>query len=209
MFGRILLTSASVVALTASALGADLGGGSPYVAAAAAPYWNWTGFYVGADVGGAWGSGSVNGVVPPTSAMISSARTLEAAIDHGSFSDSAVFGGGQIGYNIQSGSFVFGAEASLDDLNTSTKRDTGLVTDGSHIGRTNDELSVGRLFTVRGKVGYAFDRALLYFTGGWAGVDRSFSHAQSWNFLTGAPLLAAGSSSVIPAASKIRSRLTL
>jgi outer membrane immunogenic protein len=81
---------------------ADLGGGPeyPYRPEVVVPYvYNWTGFYVGANVGGAWANGSLNdnlaGVTWDTNA-------------------SGVAGGFQAGYNYQIKNFVFGAEWNID-----------------------------------------------------------------------------------------------
>ena len=65
---KILATLVAVAALTATApaFGADLGGRSYYKAppAYAAPLYNWTGFYIGGHVGGAFsGSSDFNGAV--------------------------------------------------------------------------------------------------------------------------------------------------
>ena len=57
-----LLTSAAVFGLFgASALASDLPTKAPaYKAPIAAPPYNWSGFYVGANFGGAWTNGSLN-----------------------------------------------------------------------------------------------------------------------------------------------------
>ena len=70
----------------------------------------WTGFYVGADIGGAWGNADIKditGGVPPGPF---------------SFSPSGVLAGGAAGYNLQSGNFVFGVEGDIGylDLHGST-----------------------------------------------------------------------------------------
>jgi len=90
MIARIILTSASVIALTASAAAGDLFpeieiGGKD----GAAPYANGTGQYIGVDVGGAWNTAKMTGFVPPSSDMNSTARALAAVIDNGSAQNSA------------------------------------------------------------------------------------------------------------------------
>ncbi|BAT60475.1 hypothetical protein GJW-30_1_03018 [Variibacter gotjawalensis] len=70
----------------------------------------------------------------------------------GRFDADGVTGGGQIGYNFQfSPNFVFGLEADVQGADIKS----GAVT-------TN------LWGTVRGRVGYAFDNALVYGTGGYA-----------------------------------------
>lgn len=70
--------------------------------------------------------------------------------------------GGQAGYNYQIGQFVGGVEADLDYNSASHSHTTAL---GS------EKLSVGAMTTERARAGVALDRALLFVTGGYAGVD--------------------------------------
>ncbi len=65
------------------------------------------------------------------------------------------FGGGQIGYNFQRGNIVFGGEADIQGADIS---DTGYGL----------KSKMNWFGTVRGRVGYAFNRALVYGTGGFA-----------------------------------------
>src|SRR6266404_798464 len=63
---KFLLAAVALAALGAPALGADLGARPYYdkAPAYAAPLYNWTGFYIGGHVGGAFsGSNSFNGLV--------------------------------------------------------------------------------------------------------------------------------------------------
>ena len=72
--------------------------------------WNWTGFYIGGNAGYSWGRSRstvdyfnpVNGalIVPPAGSVTSSDFKLNGAI-----------AGGQVGYNWQTGSWVWGLEA--------------------------------------------------------------------------------------------------
>ncbi len=64
------------------------------------------------------------------------------------------FGGGQIGYNFQRGNIVFGIET---DIQGSGVSDSG----GGY------KSSLDYFGSVRGRLGYAFDRALVYGTGGF------------------------------------------
>ncbi len=145
---RILLASVGLLAM-AGALGpaaaADLPRqmvtkGPAYVA----PFYNWTGLYVGLNAGYGWGTSSWDGV------------------STGNFDVNGGLIGGTIGYNWQFGQTVLGIEADLDwsgiDGSTSAGACAGLPC------RTqNDWLS-----TVRGRVGYAADRWMPYLTGGLA-----------------------------------------
>jgi outer membrane immunogenic protein len=134
----------ALAALPASA--ADLPRGAvPYKAPAYVAQYNWTGFYIGINGGGGWGDSEWNvfGVShSPSGGMI----------------------GGTIGYNWQGpGSpWVFGLEGDLDWTN---------IRDTSACGGLICETRNNWFGTVRGRVGYAFDRFLPYVTGGLAVGD--------------------------------------
>ncbi len=70
-------------------------------------------------------------------------------------SDSGIdggIGGGQIGYNFQRGNIVAGLETDFD---------------GADISKGSESGTLDYFGTVRGRVGYAFERALVYGTGGF------------------------------------------
>jgi outer membrane immunogenic protein len=137
-----LLSGVALVALMSSAFAADLP--RRPVPAAAPVYmpvaYNWTGFYVGINGGGGWGTGSINPIdLNPSGGVF----------------------GGQAGYNWQSGQFVWGAEA---DIQWSGLEDSGPCRGGRTCEISNDWFG-----TVRGRVGYAgWDRTMIYATGGFA-----------------------------------------
>jgi outer membrane immunogenic protein len=109
------------------------------------PAYNWTGFYVGINGGGGWGSSDF-------SAPLSSA----------SFDTSGGLVGGTLGYNYQAGQLVFGLEGDIDWSNI---RGSGTCAGLSCSTRNN------WLGTARGRVGYAIDRVMPYVTGGAAFGD--------------------------------------
>ena len=92
---KFLLTSAAIVGMTSSSFAADLAA-RPYTKApppVAAPIYNWTGFYLGGHIGGAF-------------------RGDENNIFAGS-SDGTFLGGVQVGYDTQfAPNWVFGLEAN-------------------------------------------------------------------------------------------------
>lgn len=112
------------------------------------PAYNWTGFYIGAHGGYAWGS----------------SRWIDDPIfggtNLGSHSITGGFGGGQIGYNWQTGQWVFGVEASA----------SGADLKGSHLDPQASDIHtrVDAFGTITGRVGYAWDNVLLYAKGGGA-----------------------------------------
>ncbi|HXW25086.1 MAG TPA: outer membrane protein [Xanthobacteraceae bacterium] len=145
---RIVL-GAAVAALAAAAAGAaDLPPAPPVtkapVVAPLAAY-DWTGFYVGINGGGAWGQSSFDGAT----------GTL------GNFGTSGWLAGATAGYNLQYGHAVFGLEGDIDwtNINGSAACVGGTATCQTQ----NDWLG-----TARGRLGYAFDRFLPFVTGGLA-----------------------------------------
>ena len=108
--------------------------------------YNWTGFYVGVNGGGAFGQS--NWTAPPPAT--------------GNFTVDGGLVGGTVGANYQLGSVVFGVEADADWSNV-----TGTTFNTSCAG-VGCETDSGWLATVRGRVGYAWDRFLAYGTAGGA-----------------------------------------
>lgn len=118
----------------------------PVVAPVYAPVFTWTGFYVGANVGYAWGQIDSTGL----------------GVLSGFDDPDGITGGGQIGYNYQIGQFVLGLEADFQgaDLKASVFNPAvGIISASNEINWWG---------SVRGRVGYAFDRFLPYVTGGFA-----------------------------------------
>src|SRR5690349_11184629 len=148
---RFLLASASVLAMVGLANAADLP--RPMYTKApplATPYYNRTGFYVGINGGGGWGSANWNSI--------------------GSFDVSGGLVGGTVGYNWQTGAWVLGLEGDIDwaDISGSTSPAACI---GGNCSTKNNWLG-----TARGRVGYAFDRWMPYLTGGAAFGDVEASH---------------------------------
>src|SRR5258708_6415178 len=132
-------------ALAGSAAAADMRyPQQPYVKAPIHnPVFSWTGFYLGLNGGGGWGR-----------------STWDRA---GDFDLSGGVIGGTAGFNWQMGQVVFGVEGDLDwsgvSGTTSTLCAAGCATRNGWLG------------TLRGRLGYAFDRFLPYVTGGLGARD--------------------------------------
>jgi outer membrane immunogenic protein len=142
---------------------------------------NWTGFYVGGNVGGAFEGnadvtldlgGAWRAFPEPTDA------SFIAPFGSRDLSASGVVAGGFLGYNYQWHSFVFGAEASVDYVGLQDSVNSGLLPvspgTGSLIGDRHSYETNYRV-TVGPRVGYAVDRCLLYATGGLAIGDLKYS----------------------------------
>jgi outer membrane immunogenic protein len=144
---KLLLATVALVAIgaTAPALAADLGAAPRTYTKApvyAAPIYNWTGFYIGGHIGGAFtGDNSLGS------------------------NDGRFLGGVQGGADYQFGNnWVIGVEAEyswLSDNRTGTQFPLGTIAS------TNSN----ELGSVTGRLGYSFGPTLLYAKGGYAWKD--------------------------------------
>jgi outer membrane immunogenic protein len=140
-------TALFAAAIAAPAFAADLPAptyrGPAYKAPVYVASFNWTGFYVG--INGGYGFGKSSWTGPP---------------DTGNFNVNGPLVGGTLGYNLQTGSWVWGLELDADYSwikgSTTTTCPTGCET-------RNTWLATGR-----GRIGYAWDRWLPFITGGAA-----------------------------------------
>jgi outer membrane immunogenic protein len=185
---KLLAAAAGVVALgiTGSALAADLP--LPVKAPPPPPWYDWTGFYIGANGGYSWGRSSERFTGPGFATFTST------------FNANNGLGGGQIGYNWQFNRYwVAGLEADIQG--TGERGSTGLPTivtgGGGAVAPIPTVTTTGTFSsklpwfgTVRGRIGVeAADRFLLYETGGFAygEVDTSTSVTASSAFPPAAP----------------------
>lgn len=172
---RFLVTAAfAAVMFTGVAHAADLPHKMPVKAVPVAVPFSWTGFYVGAHGGGGWGNNDWQDFTNPI------AGTSVPGPD-ANYRVSGALAGGQIGYNWQTGWTVFGieADASWADIKGSGKNapflDVGFPANGipacmQQADPTSSGCSskIEALGTITGRVGAAFDHALLYVKGGAA-----------------------------------------
>jgi outer membrane immunogenic protein len=149
---KLVVAGAALIAGSVAAQAADQSPRMPVKAAPVAQAFSWTGAYVGAHLGYGWSHSNFSYVPDPD-------WSLKNKVD-------GILGGGQIGYNYQTGSWVFGAEA---DFSWSGIKGTQVDTQPSYYGDWY-QVKVDWTSTLTGRVGYAFDRSLLYVKGGaaWA-----------------------------------------
>jgi len=167
------------------------------------PPFTWTGFYVGLNAGGIWPSGSRNATLFDPNAG-TDGGFLNADFPGGLGSQSAGFiGGGQAGYNWQTGAFVLGVETDFDGTTVGKSFNTvGAPFEGPGVpaGLVGDDLTVhGRanldwLGTTRARVGFVAtpdNRLMIYATGGiaYGGGSSNFSvfDATTGAFWSGGP----------------------
>ena len=178
---KLLLGSIALLALGAggSALAADVR--LPvYKAPPPVAVYSWTGFYVGGNIGYSWGKADTDVAIPGFTVAIIDDLDIPGA----TFSDSAklkgIVGGGQIGYNVQTGHWVFGLELDWQasgEKGGATRSAAFDVVEGfcpvvciaaQGTATTQYEAKILWFGTARGRVGYAADGLLLYGTGGLA-----------------------------------------
>jgi outer membrane immunogenic protein len=111
------------------------------------PVYNWTGFYVGINGGGAFGNSDVS-----------------IALGSTSYDVTGGLAGGTVGYNWQAGRFVYGLEGDGD---WSGLKGSGTSAPCAASCQTSNDW----LATARGRIGYAFNRVLPYATAGGAFGD--------------------------------------
>jgi outer membrane immunogenic protein len=162
-----------MASLAGQANAADLPAAAPAYktpAVVPSPAFNWSGFYVGANVGYHFGDQNVDLTAASGTTLALGIPSLATSIGT---KRQGVIGGGQIGYNYQLNpgySWIFGLEADFQgaDVNGTSVFDIPTPGGGFFPTRTQVQQDLRNLGTVRGRVGYAFDRLLIYGTGGLA-----------------------------------------
>jgi outer membrane immunogenic protein len=157
---RYLLATVSAVTLSTSAMAADIPARMPVKApppVVVAP--SWAGFYVGINAGAAWNDADFTTLGGP------SAFAFPRGTTYWSPNKAGFTGGGQVGYNFQSGNFVYGVEADFNYVSNKASVTQAAVTIVPSITSTTKLDWMG---TVRGRLGVALSPTLIYVTGGWA-----------------------------------------
>ncbi len=130
--------------------------------AAAGPY-NWGGFYIGGYVGSNFGSTDWERRDIPLAPPDGVGFFSQLDVDYQGF-----IGGGQIGYNMQSGAFVAGLELDAGWSNAKGGKSCPAGVDTGSNYFFTCEAEQRWLATFTGRLGYAYDRALFYVKGGVA-----------------------------------------
>ena len=132
----------------------DYAGGFKWPTRPPSDRYNWSGFYLGLNAGGAFGINT----------MTASGGGGSASVKEPGF-----LGGAQVGANYKTGPVVWGFEADYDASTQNKSLPAGILT-----GSTSQ---TPWFATLRGRVGMAFDRTLVYGTaGGAAGELRSIAN---------------------------------
>jgi outer membrane immunogenic protein len=181
----------AIAALATGSAGAAMAADLPMRSAPPAPYYaapvfTWSGFYAGINAGASFdnraGLATPNGFTPANGFFNAAAPGAGFGPFRGPSSGVGFVGGGQIGYNIQNGMFVYGLEADIDyfgqgSSGSRTFADTNVYPAPGSTFALYGRSGNGYLGTVRGCLGLAaFDRTLLYVTGGLAYGDYGTSY---------------------------------
>lgn len=159
----ILFCACAALALTSVAGPEPLPSGKEMkqVAPAPLPECNWTGFYIGLNVGGQWGHSEDRD--------LDGYSTREEGNTWG-YDESGVIAGGTIGYNYQWNWLVLGIEGDGGYMNLEgdgvSRFDARFLGSDTH-GKTDSDFYT----TIRGRLGFAWGHWLFYATGGGIGVN--------------------------------------
>src|SRR5262249_45294817 len=155
---RIALAVALSVGAAATALAADVPAppASPVYVPVPPSLYDWTGIYFGANLGADWSRGNFSDAAGNTFTTTSNSQFL---------------GGGQLGVNYQFwGRVVIGAEGVFDWFPNSSNSSTATALNGNAATVT---INNRWLTTATGRLGYTWDRVLLYGKAGGAWVGGS------------------------------------
>jgi outer membrane immunogenic protein len=155
----------ALAGMTLPTSAADLGARPISKAPVAAPIalYDWSGFYIGGHIGGTWGDKDWS-VAPGTAlAPLGIAIPVAGVFSIGSHRTDGFLAGGQVGFNWQTGAWVFGIEGQ----GSWTNADGEHFCDVAIVCRTE----INWMATAAGRIGYAFNNLLLYAKGGAAFID--------------------------------------
>lgn len=156
---RFLLLSIAMSAFSVPAMAADLPAQMPAASVVSVPAFSWTGFYIGGEVG--WMK------TDPEYTTGAVLLGVPFIVTSGSNKSGPTYGV-MAGYNYQVGQFVLGVEGDFQGWTVGKMRYTAV---------TGDFLTAHSKWggSVRGRLGYAVDRALLYVNGGAAFASNEVS----------------------------------
>ncbi|MFH1344841.1 MAG: outer membrane beta-barrel protein [Pseudomonadota bacterium] len=166
---------AALTVLVSGAVGASAADMAVKARPLAAVY-NWTGFYIGGNIGYGWGQNTNPFVsfVDPAPQVGFDPYFAAGGNVFPNLKPAGIIGGGQIGYNWQMNQFVLGAVADFQaaDIHASATVAVAPPLFAPSLQTLSQRLDF--LGTVRGKAGFAFNNVMLYGTGGLA-----YGHVES------------------------------
>jgi outer membrane immunogenic protein len=170
---RLLISAAAIALMSTTALAADLPiiEEAPVVETAPVVY-DWSGFYIGINGGYAWGDTEVdfNYTSGPPGTFFAGCVQSGACLGALDYETDGFLIGGHAGFNWQAGAFVFGLEADIDYTDMEGDAAVRVIGGGFDV-TTAASTEYDYFGTFRGRIGAAFDRVLVYGTGGLAFAD--------------------------------------
>jgi outer membrane immunogenic protein len=140
---------------------------------------NWTGFYIGGFVGGAFADGNATSTEPRTAAGV----FYNGPLTNSYSLSNSVIAGGTIGYNWQpvASSWVIGLEGEAGYLHLArTIQDVNAINNGLAFPDSLDSTRIGDWYgVIAGRAGFAVNQALFYAKGGAAFVNKNYSFADN------------------------------
>jgi outer membrane immunogenic protein len=146
-FGRQLMMKPLVAGLAGLLLASSAVHAADIMAPAS---YNWTDFYIGAQIGGAWDNENMT-LAPNGSAAYNTTQV----------NSSGLVGGLNAGHNWQTNNFVFGLEGDIEAKGIDNSYDIG-----SPFANTTGTTKSDFQGSLRARAGFAMDRTLVYATGG-------------------------------------------
>jgi outer membrane immunogenic protein len=170
---KLALALILVVSGAASAVAADMAVKAP---PPPVPVYSWTGFYIGANVGGQWGDAdpTTSTIFSPVGYFATSSVPAIQIVGAQHFNSSSVTGGFTAGYNWQVNSLVVGVEGDINYFGFKGNAiGSALYPCCAPTGFTvASSVSADWIATIRGRIGFlATPNLLLYGTGGAAIAD--------------------------------------
>ena len=171
---KLLPGSVALFALGLSipAMAADLEVGGPAYKAArpVVRAYDWTGFYVGGNVGGHWGSDKVTTVTDPGGGFGAGGAAAIDAASPATLHPEGFIGGLQAGYNLEGSGGVFGIEVDANWLGGSATRTLTNIPAIGPLDVLTNTTQASFLSTLRMRWGTTVlsDRSLFFLTAGFA-----------------------------------------
>jgi len=192
----VIAALAATVSFASLATAADLPVRTAPPAIPAIVPFTWTGAYVGVNAGWMWGRSAGQLRVPAlvngaANAINAQATNLALMAGNQSHDVNGFTGGLTLGYNYQINAMVLGVEGDINYIGLN-KSYTGPIQTITQSARAIDKIDGSLLASLRLRAGYAFDRSLIYVTGGVAFTDAKFKRSLDWTFADACPAAALG-----------------
>ena len=168
---KFLLASVAFAAIAGPAIAADMPVAPPPPPVV---YYDWTGAYIGFNAGGVWYDQTRHFPNSPSGASFKT-------------SDSDGILGFHAGAQWQWGAWVLGAEAALSGCFRECRSVSGTLPEPAFNPNLFMEHKITNLFTVGPRLGYAWDRWMIFATGGYASADLKAAYCSTVTGQCGAP----------------------